>query len=178
MSAQPRADEHPVTPLLVMAPPRLDEWLVVNDNVMGGRSDGGLHIDAGQLVFSGSLNTDGGGFASIRSLSLDVALAPFEGIALRVRGDGRTYACDLRDAPTVRGSGVTWKAFFETKPGVLAETRLPFALFEPTWRGMSLRGKGQPLPSQFHLATRSVGFTIADRRDGPFRLEVRAIGAY
>ena len=42
------------------------QWSVVNDDVMGGESLGRLSFEAGILVFEGEINTDGGGFASLR----------------------------------------------------------------------------------------------------------------
>ena len=42
-------------------------WYVVNDNVMGGRSEGTFTIEQGTLRFAGRTNTDGGGFSSIRT---------------------------------------------------------------------------------------------------------------
>lgn len=178
MSAEPGAHHEDVVSIISVAPPRLEEWVVVNDGVMGGLSEGRVDADAGHLVFSGTLNTRGGGFASVRSRSLGRSLAPFAGIALRVKGDGRSYACDLRESARVQGFGVTWKAAFGTHVGEWIQVALPFTAFEPTWRGSSLRNRGVPLDTEFHTSARSVGFTIADKRDGAFRLEVAEIGAY
>ena len=70
-------------------------WRVVNDNVMGGRSVGGFEVADGVLVFSGATNTDGGGFSSIRTEARDLDLGAWQGVRLRVRGDGRTYTFRL-----------------------------------------------------------------------------------
>ena len=62
-------------------------WRVVNDNVMGGKSLGGFTIDesSSRLIFRGFINTDGGGFASIRrSVDLQDRLTP-KSVKLRVR---------------------------------------------------------------------------------------------
>ena len=72
------------------------EWMTVNDNVMGGRSKGGFSIKHGKLLFSGSTNTKGGGFSSIRMKPNQLALAGKEGIIIRFKGDGRTYKFDVR----------------------------------------------------------------------------------
>lgn len=166
------------TPLVVLTPPRLDDWMVVDDGVMGGRSKGAAAVEQGHLLFHGTLNTRGGGFSSIRSLSLEENLGPFSGLVLRVKGDGRRYACDLRESARVQGVAATWKAMFDTRAGMWEELRLAFAAFEPTWRGRSIREQSTPSDADFHRAMRSVGFTIADKRDGPFRLLVAAIDGY
>ena len=70
-------------------------WYVVNDNVMGGRSQGDFSIGEGVLRFSGSTNTDGGGFSSIRTEPVRLDLSEYAGIRLRVKGDGRRYTWRL-----------------------------------------------------------------------------------
>ncbi len=155
-----------------------DEWIIVNDDVMGGRSTGAVHNEGDRLVFSGALNTKGGGFASIRSDGLNGSLSSANGIIVRVLGDGRAYACDLRDAPRVSGSGVSWKVTFKTELSATTDIRLPFSAFVPTWRGrvLSLKELGRPTP--FRNTAGSIGFTISDKTDGPFRLEVLSIAAF
>jgi len=44
----------------------VDTWRVINDGVMGGRSSGGPRFENGVMVFEGRINTNGGGFSSIR----------------------------------------------------------------------------------------------------------------
>ena len=39
-------------------------WFVVNDNVMGGSSEGAFNQEPGKLSFAGRTNTNGGGFSS------------------------------------------------------------------------------------------------------------------
>lgn len=46
------------------------EWRVVNDDVMGGRSEGGFRLEKQWLVFEGTTNTRGGGFSSILGLMI------------------------------------------------------------------------------------------------------------
>ena len=55
-------------------------WYVVNDNVMGGRSDGGFELEQETLVFAGNTNTRGGGFSSIRTGALELDLSSQAGI--------------------------------------------------------------------------------------------------
>ena len=55
-------------------------WYVQNDNVMGGRSEGGFNISSGQLIFAGNTNTNGGGFSSIRTQPLKFDLSGYTGV--------------------------------------------------------------------------------------------------
>jgi len=45
----------------------LRQWYAVNDGVMGGLSSGGPRFDDGIMIFEGMINTNGGGFSSLRS---------------------------------------------------------------------------------------------------------------
>lgn len=42
------------------------QWYVQVDGVMGGKSSGNVEYSNGTMVFSGSINLDGGGFSSVR----------------------------------------------------------------------------------------------------------------
>ena len=65
-------------------------WITVNDNVMGGRSKGGFTFKGDRLLFTGSTNTNGGGFSSIRTRPGALGLSGKEGVMIRFKGDGRT----------------------------------------------------------------------------------------
>ncbi len=161
--------------LVALTPPDRTQWIVVNDDVMGGRSLGSLSFSTASVVFDGSLNTNGGGFASIRSLGLLKGLSSCSAVAIRVIGDGREWACDFRADARQRGFGVTWKTTFPTRAGEATVVRLPFTEFQPTWRGQRVPDHRLPPGDGFPGAMASIGFTIADGRDGAFRLEVLGV---
>ena len=73
-------------------------WYIVNDNVMGGRSEGDFEVAQGELSFTGRTNTNGGGFSSIRTKTVQLDLSSHDGIQLRVMGDGRRYTWRLATA--------------------------------------------------------------------------------
>jgi len=145
-------------------------WIVVNDGVMGGRSSGHIAVDDRHLVFHGLLNTRGGGFTSIRSQSLSHPLSQSAGIAIRVRGDRRRYDLDLRRSSRLTGREATWKAPLPTRPGEWLDVAITFDEFVPTWRGRRITPAPSPTPFWFDVT--SLGITIADGIDGPFRLEI------
>ncbi|MHC4292119.1 MAG: CIA30 family protein, partial [Planctomycetota bacterium] len=74
-----------------------DQWISVNDNVMGGISEGQFRItDDKTLEFSGRLSLENnGGFASIRTKPRDLNINGYDTIGLRLKGDGRTYYFNL-----------------------------------------------------------------------------------
>lgn len=65
------------------------DWYVVNDNAVGGRSEGDFEQEQGKLNFAGSTNTNGGGFSSTRTRSVQLDLSNHAGVQLEVKGDGR-----------------------------------------------------------------------------------------
>jgi monofunctional biosynthetic peptidoglycan transglycosylase len=150
------------------------EWFTVLDGVMGGRSDGRIQVTEGRLQFSGRLNTDGGGFASLRSRPAALGLGDADGIILRCRGDGRTYTMLVQQGDDDRLRGVSYRADFRTGGGeAWQEVWLPFERFVPMWRGRRL--ERPPLePARID----SLGLMIADRTDGPFRIELDALYAF
>ena len=148
-------------------------WYVVNDNVMGGRSEGDFEQVQGQLNFTGRTNTDGGGFSSIRSKPLQLDLSKHAGIQLHVRGDGRRYTWRLATAARWRGRQVSYLADFDTQNGTWSTVNIPFSSFIPRHRGSQL--DGPPLdPGQIT----GVGLMIYDKKDGQFALQLSSVQVY
>lgn len=141
-------------------------WKVVNDDVMGGRSTGYLAVSNGLLQFRGELNTNGGGFASIRTEPAALDIGTHDGLKLKVRGDGRTYK--LRVATT--GSDFAYMAEFPTRRGEWVIIDLPFSTFLPSSRGRKL-DRAPVVPSEIT----TIGLLIADKLDGEFALDVEWI---
>ena len=143
-------------------------WNIVNDGVMGGLSTSDLEPSGdGTGLFSGFVSLENnGGFASTRATFQSLDLSPYEGITLRVRGDGRRYQLRFR----LDGSfdGVAYRAGFETRPGMWLEIDLPFERFQPTFRGRIPQEAGPLDPARI----RQMSFLIGDKKQGPFSLEI------
>ena len=148
-------------------------WYVLNDNVMGGRSEGGFVLERDQLLFGGATNTYGGGFSSIRTRALRLDLTAYTGIRLRVLGDGRRYTWRLTSRATWRGQPVGYWASFDTRKDVWITVDIPFSRFVPRFRGVELDG---PLLDVAHVT--GMGLMIYDKRDGPFELRLSRVHAY
>lgn len=172
MTGNIRADE--IRPLLFDFDTRSDaqQWVSVNDNVMGGRSEGVFRVqEEGILEFSGNLSLENrGGFASIRSREANWDLLNADALVFCARGDGRTYYFSIY-VPTNR-TAYSYRAKFDTEAGRWQEIRLPLKAFEATWFG-----RKQPnAPEIDGTDIRSLGFTLADKKAGPFKLDVDWIG--
>jgi monofunctional biosynthetic peptidoglycan transglycosylase len=155
-------------------PARCGDWETVDDVVMGGISRSELRPTAdGTAVFRGTVSLENdGGFASVRSRAEDFALTGSDGLALRVRGDGRAYKLQLRtDAAFDR---IVYQARFAPRSGTWETVRLPFTGFAPTFRGRVVDG-APPLDAG---AVRRIGLLISDQQAGPFALELAWIAAF
>ncbi|MDH4232654.1 MAG: CIA30 family protein [Nitrospirota bacterium] len=149
------------------------QWERVNDAVMGGISESRLLIQGGTALFEGEVSLENyGGFASIRSLPRDFGLEGYDGLIARVRGDGKSYRLRLRTDDEYEG--IAYQGVFETKPGEWLSVQLPFSGFVPVFRGRVVPGAPALSPGRI----RRVGFMIADRQEGLFRLEIEGVEAY
>jgi monofunctional biosynthetic peptidoglycan transglycosylase len=155
-------------------PEEIGHWVSVNDNVMGGLSEGVASLtDDGCMQFSGTVSLENnGGFASVRTLAKEFNLRDFKGVRIRVKGDGRTYQFRVR----IDGKydGIAFKHDFSTALDDWTNIDLLFASFQPTFRGRILTDVGPLAASEI----RQVGFLVADKAAGPFSLIVDEIIAF
>jgi NADH dehydrogenase [ubiquinone] 1 alpha subcomplex assembly factor 1 len=164
------------------------EWRTVNDNIMGGRSLGGGEIREGVMIFSGSTNTNGGGFSSIRANDKQWDLSEYDGLAASIRADGRRFVFHIRTGLRSGDSEVFYRGSFDTEQLTSADADtdgkqentawqsvfVPFASFVPMIRGRDVSDRIGPLDS---ASVRGIGLMIDDGLDGAFRLEVDWIKA-
>ena len=149
------------------------EWLAINDGVMGGRSTGGPELREGKLHFSGTLSlANNGGFSSIRAKGQNYDLRDAKALAVRARGDGRTYQIRLYTDARYQGSRIAYAGSFTTTRDEWREFTVAFDTLRPVFRGRNLDGPPIDLSR-----VEQVGFLIADRREGNFSLTVDWIKA-
>ena len=144
-------------------------WYTVDDNVMGGVSSSSVRIDSDSqiLTFSGNVSLDNnGGFASTRSEWAGYDLRGYDGILMRVRGDGKVYRLRARTERT--GAEVAYTALFETEADKWQEVYISFAEMIPTYRGFIVEAAGPLDPS----SVRSFGLMLSDKQQGQFSLDV------
>jgi monofunctional biosynthetic peptidoglycan transglycosylase len=144
-------------------------WFTVDDNVMGGISSSSITINESlaRLTFSGTVSLENnGGFASARSQWVPYDLSGFDGIALRVRGDGNDYQLRIRTEDT--GRDIAYTAMFETEADTWTAVFIPFEDMVPLYRGFIVNAAGPLNPA----AIRSFGLMITDKQVGEFMLEV------
>jgi hypothetical protein len=155
----------------------------INDEVMGGQSTSTLAVEGQTLVFSGTINTNGGGFCSCRTLGDDEPLglpAGTEALLVEATGDGQRHKLTLHTADSWSMSVPTWSCDFQ--PGASRTVhRLALSEFVPTKQGRVMAG----LPPLDPTAVTGLGFSLSlytaggepnpQFGPGPFRLAVHSV---
>ncbi|KAK9227540.1 hypothetical protein WN943_012593 [Citrus x changshan-huyou] len=121
-------------------------WGALDDVVMGGVSESTFQIDrtggengAPTGLFKGVVSTaNNGGFTSIRTRNFAEPedLSAYDGLELRLKGDGRRYKFIVRTSSDWDTVGYT--ASFDTVEGQWQSIRLPFSSLRPIFRARTV----------------------------------------
>jgi len=144
-------------------------WQTVLDGVMGGLSTGRIAAgEGGTLRFTGELSLENnGGFSQIRTAVPEGTFAGTTGLVLRVKGDGRSYQCDIRSSQ-LRIMAGGYQSVFKTKADEWIEVSVPFDQCVANSFGQRMRNA----PALDAASIESVGITLADKKEGPFAIEI------
>ncbi|MGK7913057.1 MAG: CIA30 family protein [Synechococcus sp.] len=162
-----------------------DIWGSVDDVVMGGVSSSSIRMGEGIAIFSGTVSTsNSGGFASVRTRNLepDLNLSGFDGIVLRVRGDGQRYKFLMRDEQ--RWDGVAYGFSFDTVASEWIDVRIPFTDLIPVMRAKTVPNAGPINTSRINALQLMLskfeydGALNPSFQPGEFRLDIESISTY
>ena len=142
-------------------------WHRLDDGVMGGKSETILGSTDKTLHFKGIINTDGGGFASMRTTIADSVLTnDICALRLKFRGDGKTYKFLMSDGSRSTGGPFakrpTWQIDIPTKNmraenvASFEELILPFKDFKPSFGGRSSSKPSAEEMNEFILDTSEI----------------------
>ena len=148
------------------------EWQTVNDTVMGGRSKSRWVFSKEEhSEFSGYLSlANNGGFTSVRHDLNNLDLTKTDGVYLKIKGDGRVYQFRIMSR---KNKWADYSHDFKTVRDKEMLIYLPFKDFVATWRGLTLR----MLPELTGKDVVGIGFFLADKKEGEFKLEITEIVA-
>jgi len=160
-------------------------WGAVDDVVMGGVSQSNLTFSNGLAYFSGQVSTaNSGGFASVRTRNFQppLQLGAFDGLTLRVKGDGNRYKAILRTADA--WDSLAYCCSFDTQAGIWQTVKIPFKDMIPVFRARTVPS-APPLEADRITAIQLMlskfeydGALNPAFRSGPFQLQIAEIGAY
>lgn len=148
----------------------INNWVIVNDTVMGGRSKAITQSQDGYMRFLGDLSLrNNGGFASIRRIYKPIQWQPNTPIKITVQGDGREYQFRLRTNRYM--DGVAYVKNFVTSKGEWQTFTFQEQDFTAQFRGRLVR---DAKALAFNDITQ-LGFMLADKQPGNFELQIREI---
>jgi hypothetical protein len=144
----------------------LDNWLVVNDDVMGGRSTATFQLTAkGSAIFKGKVSLENyGGFSSIRYKLGKTNIGGNKILAIRLKGDGKNYQVRIREKESDYFSYITT---FQTS-GEWETVEVPLQKMYPSFRGRKL-----DRPDFNGSAIVELTFLIGNKKAEEFTLELR-----
>ena len=111
----------------------LENWRIVNDDVMGGISKSNLYLNSnGNLIFEGEVSLENnGGFASCRLGTKNGEMNGIKSFKIKLKGDGKIYKFRVSE----RNGSINYSTNFQTKKGVWEEINIPIKELEPTFMG-------------------------------------------
>ncbi len=144
------------------------DWFVVDDRVMGGRSQGDVELsEEGHGIFQGTVSVENnGGFSSIRARMEELETEDYSAFKIRLKGDGKNYQFRVKSQLNERHS---YQYEFPTS-GEWQEVTVSFDKMIPTYRGM--RPNLPNYPGEF---LRECSFLISNKKNESFRLEIDKI---
>ena len=146
----------------------ISNWVVVDDVVMGGRSNGNFQLNKdGKGVFYGKVSLENnGGFSSLRYGFNKLNVEKFKSIILKIKGDGKNYQFRIKHKSTDYASYIT--SF--SSSGEWQEIEITLNSMYPSFRGRKLDE-----PNFFHKSIEEVTFLIANKRNEDFILLIDKI---
>lgn len=129
---------------------KIDDWRVVDDGVMGGRSQGQFSLsEEGHGFYRGNVSlANNGGFSSLRYRMPTIRAVGYTKLVMRLKGDGKRYQIRVKSEERDRHS---YKGEFITS-GEWEEIVVPLADLQPTFRGRSLNMDNYPVETLTEVA--------------------------
>ena len=140
-----------------------NEWRIIDDVVMGGRSNGKFTIDNdGNGVFSGIVSLDNnGGFSSVRYQFNKIKTTKDSRVTIRLKGDGKEYQFRIKDNRNAYYSYIT---SFKTT-GEWENIVVNLKDLYPSFRGRTLDA-----PNYSANSFEEIVFLIGNKKNEPFKL--------
>lgn len=142
-----------------------NNWLVVNDNVMGGISESNIRFSENNtLVFQGRVSIENnGGFASFRYNTRNLKVNKDQKIKMVVIGDSKEYQIRIKPSRNIRYTYS--KTFKTTNSKQIIE--IPLNEFTAQYRGYKLNMENFDFDK-----IEEFGILVGNKKNEEFRLEI------
>ncbi len=143
----------------------LSNWIIVDDVVMGGRSNGQFQInDEGHGWFHGYVSTENyGGFSSVRFNCGLLKIHEFKTVEIRLKGDAKSYQFRCK---TDRYDRHSYIHDFQTS-GNWETIEIPLGEMKPRFRGRQLNMPDYPANFVEEMA-----ILIGNKKNEDFSLQI------
>ena len=141
----------------------VNDWTVVDDVVMGGRSTGQFKIDSeGHGVYSGNVSLENnGGFSSLRYRFEKISTHENSKIVIRLKGDGKQYQFRVKSN---RNTYYSYTTTFKTS-GDWENIIIDLKDMYPSFRGRTLN-----MPHFNENSIEELVFLIGNKKNESFEL--------
>ncbi len=146
----------------------ISNWKIVDDVVMGGRSDGSFTINEdGHGSFSGKVSLENnGGFSSLRYNFKTKETSAYSRFVIRIKGDGKSYQFRVKDKRYNRYSFIYT---FETTDN-WQTIEVPFNKMSAAFRGYKV-----DIPNFEGNQMEEIAFLIGNKKAESFKLLIDSI---
>lgn len=146
----------------------ISSWKIVDDVVMGGRSDGDFKInDAGNGLFFGDVSIENnGGFSMVQYRFDTKKVNDYSKVCIKLKGDGKAYQFRIKENDSDYFSYVV--SFETSKDWETIE--IPFNTMHPAFRGRKLDAANY---GGKHMEM--IAFLIGNKKAEAFSLEIDSI---
>lgn len=143
------------------------DWVVVNDAVMGGQSRGSVNVKDGLGIFAGAVSLENnGGFSSVRHTFPKIDLEAYTKISIKLKGDGNNYQFRIKANSKEQ---YFYISTFSTS-GEWEEIEFTLDEMYPSFRGRKL-----DKPNFSHSFIEEIAFLIGNKQKGMFELLIEKI---
>jgi len=146
----------------------IDNWNIVNDVVMGGRSKSDFFIDTnGNAIFKGTVSLDNnGGFCSVQHYFNPISLNKNKLFSIRLKGDGKKYQFRVKS-----DSNKYYNYIYEFQTSKEWETiEIPISEMYASYRGRTL-----DIPNYDGSKLSEIAFLIGNKKAENFELQIDKI---
>ena len=146
----------------------IQDWKVVDDVVMGGRSNSSFTISPDHFgLFAGQVSLENnGGFSSVKYQFKKLKVAKNSSIIIKLKGDGKNYQLRIKDDSNTYYSYII--PF--TTTGEWQEIKIPVKDMYPSFRGRNL-----DLPNFSEDYFEEIVFLIGNKKQEKFKLLIDTI---
>lgn len=146
----------------------ITNWNIVDDVVMGGRSNGTFSLsDSGTGIFKGKVSLENnGGFSMVQYKFKTLQVENFSKVSIRLKGDGKLYQFRIK---TNESDYYSYVSTFNTSSEWETIT-IPFEKMYPAFRGRKLDAENYAGKKMEVIA-----FLIGNKKAESFYLEIKDI---